>query len=364
MVSCEGLGNGGVQAVIMNVVRNLNDVYTFDALLFTNEKRHYDDEFLSYGGKIYRIPRYSGVNRLRKKLDYYIRGHHLYKRVLKLLRENGPFDVIHCHDEFESAPIIKAAKVAGVPVRIVHTHVISQNENFLANSLNNYRRKVIDKYATVKIGCSFAACESFYKNPQSAFVVNNPFNNHRFDPKSYLVSGEKDFQLIQIGSYSPNKNQLFSIKIVECIKRKYPDVKLLLVGFSNQDYQGLLYKEINEKNLLRNVIILPSDADTPKLLSQSAGFLFPSLHEGFGIVLIEAQAMGTRCYASANVPQTTNCGGVKYLALEDGAEKWADIIIQDYEQTHGVHSEYNISDFTIEKVIEKYRCLYEGKILL
>ena len=58
MVSCEGLGNGGVQAVMMNIIRNMHKEYLFDMLLFTSEKRHYDDEFLTYGGKIYRIPRY------------------------------------------------------------------------------------------------------------------------------------------------------------------------------------------------------------------------------------------------------------------------------------------------------------------
>lgn len=45
MVSCEGLGNGSVQNVIMNIVRNLNNKYLIDMLLFTNDRRYYDDEF-------------------------------------------------------------------------------------------------------------------------------------------------------------------------------------------------------------------------------------------------------------------------------------------------------------------------------
>ena len=42
MISCEGLGNGGVQAVMMGIVRNLSDEFLFDMLLFTSEKRFYD----------------------------------------------------------------------------------------------------------------------------------------------------------------------------------------------------------------------------------------------------------------------------------------------------------------------------------
>ena len=79
MVSCDGLGNGGVQAVIMNIVRKLYKEYTFDALLFTGEKRFFDDEFESYGGKIHRIPRYDGSNFIRSKADYYIRGRRLFE---------------------------------------------------------------------------------------------------------------------------------------------------------------------------------------------------------------------------------------------------------------------------------------------
>ena len=71
LVSCEGLGNGGVQAVIMSIVRNLHKEYLFDILLFTSEKRYYDEEFLTYGGQIFRIPRYEGKNQFRKKIYYY-----------------------------------------------------------------------------------------------------------------------------------------------------------------------------------------------------------------------------------------------------------------------------------------------------
>lgn len=71
-VSCGGLGNSGVQAVIMNICRNIPDAY-FDIILFTNERRYYDADFEMLGGKIYRIPKYEGSSRCRQKLDYYIR---------------------------------------------------------------------------------------------------------------------------------------------------------------------------------------------------------------------------------------------------------------------------------------------------
>ena len=39
MVSCEGLGNGGVQSVMISIVRSLSSKYRFDMVLTTDERR-------------------------------------------------------------------------------------------------------------------------------------------------------------------------------------------------------------------------------------------------------------------------------------------------------------------------------------
>lgn len=360
MVSCEGLGNGGVQAVMMSIVRNLHKEYLFDALLFTSEKRYYDDEFSSYGGQIYRIPRYEGTNRYRKKADYYIRGYRLHKRVEKLLKEKGPYDIIHCNDEFESGPIIKAAAKCGIPVRITHTHIISQKKNQVATILESYRKRVIEKYSTVKIGCSLDACHSFYSNPESSIVVNNAYDDSRFTKTNCIEEGSNSFVLIQVGRYNTAKNQLFSIEILEKIKLVYPDVLLRLVGFDADGYEGLVRKRIEELNLENNTIFYPGNSDIPRLLSESSVFIFPSLHEGFGIALIEAQAMGLKCFASTGVPKTTNCGGVTYIDLKGGAEVWASAIIEFFLEYGNVKQTFDVSDFAASNVMEKYRSIYEG----
>ena len=60
MVFDKGLGRGGVESVIMSIVRNLSDTYTFDLLTNTNQTKDYDAEFISYGGKIFKILFYEG----------------------------------------------------------------------------------------------------------------------------------------------------------------------------------------------------------------------------------------------------------------------------------------------------------------
>ena len=303
LVSCEGLGNGGVQSVMMSIVRNLHKEYIFDILLFTSEDRYYDEEFLKYGGKIHRIPRYEGNNKIRNKIDYYIRGHYLYKRVKDLLRKEGPFDVVHCNDEFENGIIIKAAAECNVPIRVSHTHVISNKHNILATLLENHRKKLIETYATDKLGCSKEANESFYNNVKNTQVINNSFDDQRFNKEKVQLKKIDNLSIIQVGSYNETKNQLFTIDIINEIKKEIPNVHMSFVGFDMNGYLEKMKTRIIQLKLESNISFFPSNADIPQLLMNSSLFILPSKHEGFGIVLIEAQAMGLKCFVSETVQE-------------------------------------------------------------
>lgn len=360
MVSCSGLGNGGVQAVMMSIVRNLSDEFVFDMLVFTNKTGKYDEEFLSYGGQIYRIPWYEGGSLLRLKLDKYIRGPRIYRGAMRILRECGPYQAVHCHNYYEAAPVLSAAAALHVPIRIAHIHSVIQmcKENRIMQALFHYRAKRIEQLATAKIGCAEEACSTFFENPSNSRVVYNTYDERRFDPDKYEKRTKKEFSLLQIGRIGENKNQLFSLKVVACIKKKCPDVTLRIVGFSTDSYKATLEKYVQDKGLSDNVCFLPHNADTPLLLSQSAAMLLPSLNEGSPIVFLESQAMGTRCYASDTISRLADCGGLTFLSLDDGPERWAETIIEDYQKTGGCYTLYDVDKFRPGKIMEEYRKMY------
>lgn len=359
LVSCDGLGNGGVQAVIMNIVRNLHHEFQFDILLFTSETRYYDHEFESYGGRIIRIPKYEGKSRIRQKLDYYIRGRNIYKKTKQALSDYGPYDAVHCHDEYESAMIIKAAAETEIPIRITHTHVISGGSNIIAKTIEKHRKKVIEQYSTLMLGCSEEANRSFYLHPDKAIVINNPYDDSKFKPTENKPNAEKVIRFVQIGGFYHIKNQVFSVKVIAKLRKAGYDARLTLIGFQLGGYKELVEKYVEEHGLREFVTFLPGNADSPKLLSEASYLLMPSLHEGFGIVLIEAQAMGVKCFASDHIPRSTNCGGVEYLPLE--TDSWAESITEDYKKTHGIHHTYNVEPFKMEKVASAYKAIYAGE---
>ncbi len=356
MVSCDGLGRGGVQSVLMNIVRNMSEEYTFDIILFTDEVRHYEEEFTSYSGKIFRIP--LPKNSFISKFTRYLSGGKIYKQALKIIKENGPYEAVHSHSETDGAFVLKAAKKMKIPTRIVHTHIISQRGHILWNMYSDKCKKLIRNHATFKIGCSDQACIAAYGEGSEWKTVNNPYESNRFTFKK-----EKGFSspvLTQIGAFSPTKNQLFTLDILDKIRNTYPDARLNLIGF---DLGSL--SSINEKvkalNLTENVTFLPCDADSPSVLEESCCLLFPSLNEGFGIVAVEAQAVGVKVFASEGVPSSVNCGGVVFLPLEKSAQYWADEIINDFRQNGGAHKEYDCSPYSLDFVMEQYRNLYGGK---
>lgn len=358
MVAYKSLCQGGTQTVMMSFVRNLSGLFCFDILLFTNDVRFYDEEFLSYGGKIIRFPHYNGINRWRKKIDYYIRGIPLFFKVKKTLQQNGPYNAIHCNNSYEAALCLLAAKVVGVPIRICHSHSVSHSTKFFSKIINGFYTWLINKCSTQRIGCSQEACDALFGESVNSVVLNNPYDDSKFDPEKYENQVNTTFTLIQVGHYNNNKNQLFSLEVLKKIKEKKKDVLLKLVGFGEKQFVNLLMEKAKELDVINNIALLDGNStDIPKELSKSDVFLFPSQKEGFGIALIEAQAMGLTCFVSDSVPKTTDAGGCIYLPLKDGPEKWASKILE----TNCQKRKYDCSQFSSSEVVKKMALLYGGK---
>lgn len=359
LVSCGGLGNGGVQAIMMGIVRTLSDRFTFDIIVFTSESRFHEKEFLSYEGEIIRIPHYEGENRYVHALDAYTRDIHIYRQVKRVLKNREPYIAIHCNKEFESAPILKAAFDCGINVRICHSHIINQKGRHISNIINKIRQYYINKFATVKIGCSDEACRSLYVGSDYR-VVNNFYDDSKYNPDLYEKNDKSSaLSLVQVGSLGSNKNQIFSVQVLSELLKLGVEATLTIVGFELEEtYQDKIIKEIDRLGLSSSVCLLPGTSNIPQILHDSDIFLMPSIREGFGIALIEAQAMGLRCYASSSIPTTTDCGGTIYVDLTDGPKFWAHKIANDEFIIDRRKGYYNTERFKLVNILDEYYRIY------
>lgn len=356
------LGIGGIQGIIMTIIRNLSSEYDMDIVLFSNEEGYYDDEFERYG-RIFRCPHYEGKSLLLKKLDKYTRYNRIKSDVKSIINEYGPYDAVHSHSFFEAAPCMQAAYECGVPVRIAHSHNTAfpfvgnrfDIKNWLDNEYKQKHRKRILKYATHCVGCSRAAADYLFGEGQGQ-VILNCIDTDRFENKNKTFN-KQHLNIINVGNFLEQKNQLFLVDIVDELRKQMPDISVTLVG-RDTPYKKLVLEKISRNKLQGVFDIKPYDSDIKTLLDQNDFFLFPSCFEGLPLSLIEAQAAGLYCFTSTNVTRETDCGPVEYLNLSDGAKAWADRIICVFKDNDVMSCKVDLSNFTVERFTKEITALY------
>ncbi len=352
IVSCNGLGNGGVQNVFMNIVRTLSGKYHFDVLLFTEEKRFYDDEFKKYGD-IYRIPH------KKSRIDFYLRFPRIFIKSYRLLKK-GKYDVIHCHNNYESGICILAAKFAGVKVRIAHAHmnIEGKSRNLINSWLNKFYKGLICKCSTHMIGCSSKAAESSFGKNKKVSVIVNPIDLNKFNIRT--VKKDNFINFIHIGAFTDIKNQIFLLDVFNEIKKENDNATLVMIGFVHKaDYYQSLLNKINEYQLEDYIKILPSDSDIPSCLQEADYMIFPSKSEGLGIALLEAQAVGVKCFVSSTVPEEANAGLCQFYDLEWGSKVWAEKILEFIKDDDNSACA-NMQPYDINNICKRYDEIYSS----
>jgi len=322
------MNRAGLETVLMNYYRHIDrEKLQFDFLTHRSEKWDYDDEILSLGGRIYHVPpiRLTGFLKYRKALR-------------KFFEEHPEYTVIHSHiDALSTFPLL-AAKKAGVPVRIAHSHTASFDKDaklplrylskwFLPRAATHFRAcsKSAGLFMFGRKACSssrFAVMRNAIETERFAFSIKN-----RIAVRKELGI-EDNFVVGHIGRFSPTKNHGFLTAIFEELLKKDNNAKLMLVGEYEGDERKMQMSA--QPGLADSVILLGSRTDIPELLHAMDAFVLPSLYEGLPLVLVEAQAAGLVCFASAGaVPEEANVAGlVKYISLNESPAVWAEAILE------------------------------------
>ena len=362
-IAFNDLGNGGVQNQIMAITRQTADKALNDVLVWKSKPAFYDEEFSKYG-KVIRKPHYEGSSYLKGKLDFFTRYFRVKKAVYQTIKENGPYDVVHSHKLFESAACLSAAHKADVPIRVAHAHITNNTVykmtpvRFVIKQYNKIYRRIIRKHATHMIGCSQAAADYVFGEGYGT-TVHIGINLDKFDMTKYQPKPHNDIVLLNIGTFSVHKNQLFAVEVFSELKKLRDNVRLVLIG-RGEDYKQNVLKRIRELGLQDDVNLKPHDSDIPHEMADADLFLLPSNFEGLPVTAIEAQSMGLKCFISSSVTEEANCGYATYLDLSDGAEEWAKEI-DKYIQLHGTEKvKQNVEEFSENKMAERVLTIYQS----
>ena len=280
---------GGVESVIMNYYRHLDhSKVQFDFICDEDSTRIPYDEIKKLGGRVFLIPKYQNLPKYLKALG-------------KLLKENQ-YRIVHSNINTLSVFPLYAAKKAGVPVRISHSHSTSNPKEWKRNLIKNILRPFSKRYATDFFACSKVAGRYLFGN--KAFnqgevkIIHNAIDVDKFKfdevarKKLRQEFGIKDSTVVigHVGRFVQQKNHTFLVDVFKEYHEKNPDSKLLLVG--SGPLEDEIKKKVEKLGLKDSVLFLGQRDDINKLYSVMDVFYLPSLYEGLPVVGVEAQAAG------------------------------------------------------------------------
>lgn len=297
----------------------------FDFIVHRQAEGHYDQEILALGGKIYRMPqiRPGNYSQYFKSLDQFFIDHPYYK-------------VVHAHINENSSFILKAAKKAGVPCRITHSHLSDLGID-IKLPFRLYARLTMKDNPSSYFACSQKAGKWLFgkkiADSGKVVVLNNAVDVSQFsfnqtirdEIREELSAGDR-LVIGHIGRFTEQKNHDFLIDVFKAVHDKKPNSMLVLVGEGH--LRNAIEKKIEKLGLTNCVKILGVRKDISNLLQGMDIFLFPSLFEGLPVVLVEAQASGIQSIISDTITTETDVTGrLQFISLKQTADYWAEQII-------------------------------------
>jgi glycosyltransferase involved in cell wall biosynthesis len=246
--------------------------------------------------------------------------------------------------------LVFLAWLENVPVRIGHSHSTDRRTgSLLAMAMNRIglalNRPLARAFSTHGVGCSAEAEAALFgkrwREKAKYSIIHCGIDLAPFEADADGASWRGTLgiplgaQVIgHVSNFSVAKNPLFLVEVAAAVFRRRQDAVLLLVG------DGVLRPSVEQRcaelGIASRVIFAGISSHVPELMRSAMDvFVLPSVHEGLGIVLLEAQAAGLPCLASDAVPREASVldGAVDFLPLAAGPEAWGSAVLSRLENS-------------------------------
>lgn len=359
IVAYNGLGNSGVPKIIFETVLAMHDFCDFDIAVF-DKNDHYSSRLIDMGCNIIYIPQseahFKGLKQIEWRLKQ--RNLYLYKYFKNYVFSKKNYDIIHSFKEFDSWPIFKAAKESGVESRILHCNVIQTPPNSLPQKyIFNKGKRLSIQMSTSLVGVSSKCVETAFKKREST-ILYNPYDESKYFITDVQKLKEDCINLLHVGNYSKNKNQIFSLRVIKSFIHNKIKARLFIIADGGDAKYKATFLRLIKKFNLKNYITITKSADFESIKDSVHYYILPSIAEGASLVAVECQAQGKTIFASNSLSRDMDVGGIIFLDLRKGAKYWAKKI-SDYHSTHSQHiKKYDLSRFTRKTFAEQLSTIY------
>ncbi len=235
------------------------------------------------------------------------------------------------------------------------------------------KKKVADRTKKlnerIKRACYITAISNFTKNE----IINHVAVNHKTIEVIYSgvadpgkIEGEQPLAInekffLHISTITPKKNVLVIVEMMKLM----PDRKLIIAGSWDNEYAKNILEKIKSENI-SNIITLSKVNDGQKawLYQNCEAVFFPSLHEGFGLPVIEGMYCGKPVFISTctSLPETGSNKAFYWNNFQPQYMK--DIVLEKMEAIKndtpfGQALQQYARSFTWQKNVERYISLFK-----
>lgn len=295
----DSLDMGGIESYLMNIYRHIDRTKVqFDFLIF-KENNYFEKEARNLGATIYKC----------QDSNYFKQVKYVYE-----IEKKYHYRIVHCHNCALKRMIreVVPSRIAGKDVFVIaHSHNTGTPRH---NKLDDFERDVMKNIITSSsntlFACSYDAAISKYNLKKKDFMlIKNGIDTSKYKfnqsirdrVRRELEISNQTFVMGNVARLEEQKNQGFLIeRFAYYHKNVNHDSKLIIIGDGSKRQE--LQKLTEELEVANCVHMLGTKSDIPKYLMAMDAFLFPSLYEGLGISLVEAQASGLPCIVSGVIP--------------------------------------------------------------
>lgn len=358
---------GGIQSLVIDWVSRLdkNKIQVDFLLLDDGNTYEMEDELRNIGCNIYKL---DGIW-VNSPLDY-IKYNKAMNNFFKI---HNDYNAIHMHGTSKNYGVLKYAQKYGIKIRISHSHNIGfQTKNKLKIIVGNIMKRKLIKYSTDYFACSELAGrwlfgEKIVKSDKFK-IIHNAIDYNKFRYNNTLRNNirkqlEIDDDTIVIGNiarFENQKNHYFLIDIFKEYNKKNNNSVLVLIG------EGSLEKKIKDKCLNLGIVdkvkFLGFKKNANEYFNIMDYFVLPSLYEGLGLVLIEAQANGLTCFTSKDVVplEAKITDKLIYISLKNNAIEWANKILTNKNERIDTFNDLKSKKYLINDIILELEKKYKN----
>lgn len=244
-------------------------------------------------------------------------------RQLRHLIDHDAVNLVHCHQTTILGSVVPALLNRRHVALVVSRHILnSHNKRDPLHALL-YRR--VDYMLVLSQTMRRNMAATFPLPEKKLRIVNLSIDLDRFNPNTVdrtemrQIWGipEDAFLVGLVGRIDPMKGQDLMIKALAQVRKTYPDVYGVMVGNETPGLEGRYLQELAESirqlHLEDSILLQPAKKEVPQVMAALDLFVMPSWSEAFGLVAIEAMAMGLPCVLGRG-------GSAEEMAQHSGAE--------------------------------------------